>query len=43
MFFLEKNLNVYQLGYSLRDAFIDYVISEESLESKVDNRFIRNE
>ena len=43
MFFLEKYLNVYQLGYSLRDAFIDYVISEESLESKVDNRFIRNE
>ena len=43
MFFLEKNLNVYQLGYSLRDAFIDYINSEKSLESKIDNRFIRNE
>ena len=43
MFFLEKNSNVYQLGYSLRDAFIDYTINEEDLESKVDNRFIRNE
>ena len=43
MFFLEKNLKVYQLGYSLRDAFIDYIINEKHLESKVDNRFIRNE
>ena len=43
MFFLEKNSNVYQLGYSLRDAFIDYTINKENLDSKVDNRFIRNE
>ena len=43
MFFLERNLRVFNLGYSLRDAFIDYTINEEDLESKVDNRFIRNE
>ena len=43
MFFLEKNSRVFNLGYSLRDAFIDYTINEEDLESKVDNRFIRNE
>jgi len=43
MFFLEKNLNVYHLGYPLRDAFIDYIINEEEIESKVDNRFIKNE
>ena len=28
MFFLEKNSNVYHLGYPLRDAFIDYIINE---------------
>ena len=43
MFFLERNSRVFRLGYSLRDAFIDYTINEENLESKVDNRFIRNE
>ena len=43
MFFLEKNSRVFNLGYSLRDAFIDYTINEEDIESKVDNRFIRNE
>ena len=43
MFFLEKNSNVYHLGYPLRDAFIDYIINQEKIESKVDNRFIRNE
>ena len=43
MFFLERNSKVFNLGYSLRDAFIDYTINEENLESKVDNRFIRNE
>ena len=43
MFFLEKNSNVYHLGYPLRDAFIDYIINEEKIESKVDNRFIINE
>tara|TARA_A100001015_G_scaffold131126_1_gene145523 strand:- start:293 stop:1033 length:741 start_codon:yes stop_codon:yes gene_type:complete len=43
MFFLDRNSKVYKLGYSLRDAFIDYTINEEDLESKVDNRFIRNE
>ena len=43
MFFLEKNSNVYHLGYPLRDAFIDYIKNEDNIESKVDNRFIRNE
>ena len=43
MFFLERNSRVFNLGYSLRDAFIDYTINEKDLESKVDNRFIRNE
>ena len=43
MFFLERNLRVFNIGYSLRDAFIDYTINEKDLESKVDNRFIRNE
>jgi 5'-nucleotidase len=43
MFFLERNLRVFNLGYSLREAFIDYIINEEKIESKVDNRFIRNE
>lgn len=43
MFFLERNSRVFNLGYSLRDAFIDYTINEEDIESKVDNRFIRNE
>ena len=43
MFFLERNSRVFNLGYSLRDAFIDYTINEEDLESKVDNRFIKNE
>jgi 2',3'-cyclic-nucleotide 2'-phosphodiesterase (5'-nucleotidase family) len=43
MFFLERNSGVFNLGYSLRDAFIDYTINKEDLESKVDNRFIRNE
>jgi 2',3'-cyclic-nucleotide 2'-phosphodiesterase (5'-nucleotidase family) len=43
MFFLERNSRVFNLGYSLRDAFIDYTSNEEVLESKVDNRFIRNE
>ena len=43
MFFLERNSRVFNLGYSLRDAFIDYTVNEKDLESKVDNRFIRNE
>ena len=43
MFFLERNSRIFKLGYSLRDAFIDYTINEEDLESKIDNRFIRNE
>jgi len=43
MFILERNSRVFNLGYSLRDAFIDYTSNEENLESKVDNRFIRNE
>jgi len=43
MFFLEKNSNIYPLGYSLRDAFIDYTTNKKMLESKIDNRFIKNE
>jgi len=43
MFFLDRNSKVYKLGYSLRDAFIDYTINEKNLESKIDNRFVRNE
>ncbi len=43
MFFFNKNTKVYRLGYSLRDAFIDYTKSNLYLSSKIDNRFIRNE
>ena len=43
MFFFNKNTQVYRLGYSLRDAFIDYTKSNLYLSSKIDNRFIRNE
>ena len=43
MFFFNKNTMVYRLGYSLRDAFIDYTKSNLYLTSKIDNRFIRNE
>ena len=43
MFFFNKNTKVYRLGYSLRDAFIDYTKSNLYLSSKIDNRFIKDE
>ena len=43
MFFLSKNSQVYRLGYSLRDAFIDYTKTNLKLTSKVDDRFLKNE
>ena len=43
MFFLSKNTKVYRLGYSLRDAFIDYTKTNVKLTSKIDDRFIKNE
>jgi len=43
MFFLSKNTKVYRLGYSLRDAFIDYTKKNVKLKSKIDDRFLKNE
>ena len=43
MFFFNQNSKVYRLGYSLRDAFIDYTKSKQYLSSNIDNRFIKNE
>ena len=43
MFFFNKNTREYRLGYSLRDAFIDYTRSNLYLSSKIDNRFIKDE
>lgn len=43
MFFLSNNSQVYKLGYSLRDAFIDYTKTNFKLSSKVDDRFLKNE
>ena len=43
MFFLSNNTRVYRLGYSLRDAFIDYTMTNIKLTSKTDNRFLKNE
>ncbi len=43
MFFLSNNTKVYRLGYSLRDAFIDYTMTNIKLTSKTDNRFLKNE
>ena len=43
MFFLEKNSRVYRLGYSLRDAFINFTKSNLKLSSNIDNRFLKNE
>ena len=43
MFFLSKNTKVYRLGYSLRDAFIDYTKTNVKLTSKIDDRFLKNE
>ena len=43
MFFLQDNVKVYKLGYSLRDAFINYIKKEKNIRSKVDSRFIKSE
>ena len=43
MFFLNKHIQVYRLGYSLRDAFIDYTKTNLKLTSKVDDRFLKDE
>ena len=43
MFFLEKNSRVYRLGYSLRDAFINFTKSNLKLSSNIDNIFLKNE
>ena len=41
MFFLKENSKTYRLGYSLRDAFVDYIIKNKNLSSKIDDRFIK--
>ena len=43
MFFFNKNNGIYRLGFTPRDAFIDYTKSNLYISSKIDNRFIRNE
>ena len=43
MFFLSKHIKVFKLGYSLRDAFIDYTKTNLKLTSKVDDRFLKDE
>ena len=43
MFFLKNNSRVYKLGYSLRDAFIDFTKTNLKLSSKIDNRFLKDE
>ena len=43
MFFLKKNSKVYRLGYSLRDAFINFTKTNLKLSSSIDNRFLKNE
>jgi len=43
MFFLNKHIQVFRLGYSLRDAFIDYTKTNLKLTSKVDDRFLKDE
>ena len=43
MFFFTNNKAIYRLGYTLRDAFIDYTKSNLYISSKIDNRFIKNE
>ena len=43
MFFFIKNKNIYRLGFTPRDAFIDYTKSNLYISSKIDNRFIKNE
>ena len=41
MFFLKENSKTYWLGYSLRDAFIDYTNKNKNLSSIIDDRFIK--
>jgi len=36
-------LGVYNLGFYLRDAFIDFTKRNTELTSKIDNRFLKNE
>ena len=43
MFFFSNNLGVYNLGYYLRDAFVDFTKTNLELTSKIDNRFLKNE
>ena len=43
MFFFNKNKGIYRLGYTPRDAFIDYTKSNLYISSKIDNRFVKNE
>ena len=43
MFFFNKNNGIYRLGFTPRDAFIDYTKSNLYISSKIDNRFIKNE
>ena len=43
MFFLSNNSQAFRLGYSQRDAFIDYTKTNFKLSSKVDDRFLKNE
>ena len=38
---LKENSKTYWLGYSIRDAFIDYIIKNKNLSSKIDDRFIK--
>ena len=41
MFFLKENSKTYWLGYSLRDAFIDYTLKRNQLTSGIDDRYIK--
>ena len=43
MFFFNNNTGIYRLGYTLRDAFINYTKSNLYISSKIDNRFIKDE
>ncbi len=43
MFFFNNNTRIYRLGYTLRDAFINYTKSNLYISSKIDDRFIKDE
>ena len=43
MFFFNKNNGIYRLGFTPRDAFIDFIKSNLYISSKIDNRFVKNE